>query len=518
MDNKAVQYQNPAHVHTQADVANLTADLAAKASNSGTAGGPFLIGQFNLVASGFEPRPYTFDPSNQGTLVIDGGDYTAEFPDGVICCANGGRYLYLLVDDVVYDADSNQTQILFANADMSASSGLVVNTCSDGLAGGFGNTIAAGSTALGQVCTSTGRCSLAAGLVVSAEGPQAIALGFGATAFGGYSAAIGNSCAAGDGSCAIGAGQTGAACINVSSVVGRVVSAYGDVRSRVAYCDTILVRGSNGEQTTACVMTTPSYAAGVTTFMISDQPSFPVASVVDTHFGRIAFACGSSQASGNYAHAEGAATLASGLQSHSEGDATTASADSAHAEGAFTTASAQYAHAEGYYTTASAAGGHTSGCYSVASKLYQRALSSGRFSQAGDSQYTETVLRRATTDATPMELTLDVTAPTGTVEETSNRFICATGKSYACLVMIVGRKLDGTSAFFLRQALVKNVSGTVSLEGAVQTIGVDINPADWPAPAITADNTAKSLAITVTGTPGANIRWSASVHAQEVKI
>jgi hypothetical protein len=144
-------------------------------------------------------------------------------------------------------------------------------------------------------------------------------------------------------------------------------------------------------------------------------------------------------------------------------------------------------------------------------------LASGRFADAGDAQYTETVLRRATTNATPAELTLDGAAPSGTTEETSNRFICATGKTYACLIMIAARKSDGTSAFFLRQVLIKNVSGTVSLEGSAQTVGVDINPAGWTVPAITADNTNKSLVITVTGAAGANIRWSATVQAQEIK-
>ncbi len=135
---------------------------------------------------------------------------------------------------------------------------------------------------------------------------------------------------------------------------------------------------------------------------------------------------------------------------------------------------------------------------------------------AGDSQYTEIVLRRATTNETPAELTIDGAAPTGTTENTSNRFICATGKTYACLVMIAARQSDGTSAFFLRQVVVKNVSGTVSLEGSVQTVGVDINPAGWTVPAITADNTNKSLVITVTGVAATNIRWSATIQAQEI--
>ena len=117
------------------------------------------------------------------------------------------------------------------------------------------------------------------------------------------------------------------------------------------------------------------------------------------------------------AHAEGDHTTASGSYAHAEGYYTTASAIAAHAEGNYTTSSAQYAHAEGNYATASAQGAHASGYYSTANKQYQRALSSGRFSVSGDSQYTEIVLRRATADDVPAELTIDGAAPSGTVGE-----------------------------------------------------------------------------------------------------
>ncbi len=82
--------------------------------------------------------------------------------------------------------------------------------------------------------------------------------------------------------------------------------------------------------------------------------------------------------------------------------------------------------------------------------------------------------------------------------------------------MIAGRQSGGTSAFFLRQVIVKNYVNTVSLEGSVQTVGADINPVGWPVPVITADNTNKALVITVTGAAASNIRWSATIQAQEI--
>ena len=125
-------------------------------------------------------------------------------------------------------------------------------------------------------------------------------------------------------------------------------------------------------------------------------------------------------------------------------------------------------------------------------------------------------MRRATTNDTPAELTILGNTPSGTSEATSNRFICASGKTYACLVQLAAREDDGTSAFFLRQVLIKNVGGTVSLEGSAQTVGVDINPAGWPGPSFAADDTNKSLQILVTGAASTNIRWCATIHAQEV--
>jgi hypothetical protein len=68
---------------------------------------------------------------------------------------------------------------------------------------------------------------------------------------------------------------------------------------------------------------------------------------------------------------------------------------------------------------------------------------------------------------------------------------------------------------FVRQAVIKNVSDTVSLEGAVQTVGVDINPANWNV-AIAADDTNKCLQILVTGADATNIRWVGMVQAAEI--
>lgn len=72
-------------------------------------------------------------------------------------------------------------------------------------------------------------------------------------------------------------------------------------------------------------------------------------------------------ATGNYAVAEGFNTLASGEAAHAEGGATIASGLGAHAEGNQTTASGDNSHAEGFVTTASGTDSHAEGSSSVAS-------------------------------------------------------------------------------------------------------------------------------------------------------
>ena len=541
-DNMAVDYQNPAHGHSGtsetsftvaqsgADKTRLTAtgvervgstpDLPLELAARGKApvqalGGPLVVGSHNKTSGGFLPRPYTADPAvNPHVLILAGGDYRGEFTSNLVHFTDTDRYRYC-GRSRSYNAVLNQTEITL-NEPVTATSGFVVDACAQGLVAGFGNIAAGCSVALGQLCVAVGAPSLAAGLACRAFGNQSFAFGNGALACGASSVALGEATAGSYRGCALGRATAGSIPSSIQSLVGMTVTIQGDARSRFAMVHNVLIFSVSGDRHQTLVISEPTYDGGVTSFDILDPTPFTAEGIVDIDMGLCAFATGSGQATGDYSHAEGCAA-ASGNSAHGEGWFSLASGMSAHAEGYYTTASAQYAHAEGYYTIASAKGSHASGYYASANKQHQRALASGRFAETGDSQYTEVVLRRATTNATPAELTLDGAAPSGTTENTSNRFLCATGKTYACLVLIAARKSDGASAFFMRQVIVKNVSGTVSLEGTVQTVGVDINPAGWTAPAITADNTNKSLVITVTGAASTNLRWSATVQAQEIK-
>jgi hypothetical protein len=74
---------------------------------------------------------------------------------------------------------------------------------------------------------------------------------------------------------------------------------------------------------------------------------------------------GSSDATSDYAVAEGYGTTASGTGAHSEGASTLASGYASHAEGNSTEASGDHSHAEGYGTVAAGENQHVSGTYNV---------------------------------------------------------------------------------------------------------------------------------------------------------
>ena len=550
--NKAVQYQSPAHVHAQSDVTSLVDDLAAKTDKVQTdPGNVHVTGDISPDATGWYRQNGTYngspayerigggwwiryegavpwwwricEGSDVGTAVLRwSGPYSFDYPgiapdEGEYSPINGATgtatvALGTMAQDYLasYDTEGNlvrgvtKSDVPIKTDGLYALSGKVqegTSSASGDYAHAEGGSTASGyrSHAEGSGGNASGNYAHAEGGSGTAAGSYAHAEGSSAVASGHYSHAEGynNKC-----------GYAGDYC----SISGTTVTISGDARSRFTNGENIVfwnLYGADGSTASQqrTVTSVPSYAGGNTTFSINSalNPAHT--------YGRVA-----SQNKGRYAHAEGNANNVLSDSAHAEGsnNSVAASSTSAHVEGDHNTVSANYTHAEGYYTTASAQGAHASGYYSASNKQYQRALASGRFAAAGDSQYTEIVLRRATSSDTPAELTINGSAPSGTTENTSNRFICATGKTYACLVMIAARKSDGMSAFFIRQVLIKNVSGTVTLEGSVQTVGVDINPAGWTEPAITADDANNSLVVTVTGVAATNIRWSATIQAQEI--
>ena len=168
-------------------------------------------------------------------------------------------------------------------------------------------------------------------------------------------------------------------------------------------------------------------------------------------------------------------------------------------------------YASGGYSTHFGANGQTAGNYSThygvggSAPLYgQFVQSGGKFGTAGDAQYSRVVLRGSTTDATLTQIYLDGVDDELTILDEH---------SYACTVTVIGRQDTGADSVMARRmVLIERTGGTVALVGAVQTIGTDINPGGLGAGGgnvleLTADDTAKALAIKVEGLVAHNVRW-----------
>ena len=155
-------------------------------------------------------------------------------------------------------------------------------------------------------------------------------------------------------------------------------------------------------------------------------------------------------------------------------------------------------------TTGIAAIAH--GVHSLGNRYAMRAFSGGRFAASGDAQAIECVLRNKTTTNSAVTLFLN---------GASLRLTITSGKILHATIHILGSKSDGTAvANYMRQVCIKNVGGTTSLVGTVNTIGTD--EAAGTSIAITADDTNDALQINVTGVLSETWRWVAVVYGVEL--
>ena len=146
----------------------------------------------------------------------------------------------------------------------------------------------------------------------------------------------------------------------------------------------------------------------------------------------------------------------------------------------------------------------------LANRNAMLAYATGGFSAAegaGDSQFVRWVLRNKTTDGT--------TAVTLFANGSSERCSLTSGKILHATIHLVGSKSDGSAvAVYQRQVAIKNVGGTTSLVGTVNTIGTDT--AAGTTIAVTADDTNDALQIAVTGVAAETWRWVAVVSGVEL--
>lgn len=137
----------------------------------------------------------------------------------------------------------------------------------------------------------------------------------------------------------------------------------------------------------------------------------------------------------------------------------------------------------------------------------QFAVSNGYFSVDGDCQSISKVIRNKTTSATATELFLD---------GSSTRLTITSGTIMFADIIIVGIKSDGSSsATYRRKVAIKNVGGSTSLVGSVESIGTDYESSATNV-SLTADDTNDSLKVLVTGIASETWRWSASVQGIQI--
>jgi hypothetical protein len=116
-----------------------------------------------------------------------------------------------------------------------------------------------------------------------------------------------------------------------------------------------------------------------------------------------------------------------------------------------------------------------------------------------------------TSDTTPTKLTLRRSA--------AAPLTIPSGKILSCIIQIIGSKSDGSSViFYTRKVCIKNISGTTTLVGNIETIGTDYKDNALTDVVITANDTTDSLDITVTGIAAENWRWIANVQGVELAI
>jgi hypothetical protein len=228
--------------------------------------------------------------------------------------------------------------------------------------------------------------------------------------------------------------------------------------------------------------------------------------------GSRAFACGhQTQATGNFSFASNLNSIASGTQSFAASG--TASGTGSVCLAGATTASGANSIARGDGSVAAADLSSASGSYARSYRYAEHAFGNGFFSAGGDRQASKFVLANRTTNATPTTLFLDGSSLRLSLAATPG----SAGRVASYIVQVLGVKSDGSAcAVYVRRVAIKNVGGTTSLVGSVETIGTDIEDNPSTDIAITADNTNDALQINVTGIASETWRWVAVVEGVEV--
>ena len=226
-------------------------------------------------------------------------------------------------------------------------------------------------------------------------------------------------------------------------------------------------------------------------------------------------------ATGDYAVAQGSGTLASGLASHAEGGATEASGVAAHAEGNNTEASGDQSHAEGFLTIASGLNSHAQGDASEA--IGNESHAGGRFSQArfdgemcsngvstaavGESQFGTVNILGITTNATPtnIDFTSALVAQNGFAPPVSVTSIQDVAMAFTYQAS-ARNTATGASRIYSGEGLIKWIGGTPTLSFGVGSNGN--GDAGIAAAELAPVANGLGLKFTATGIAATNIEWN----------
>lgn len=128
------------------------------------------------------------------------------------------------------------------------------------------------------------------------------------------------------------------------------------------------------------------------------------------------------------------------------------------------------------------------------------------YSADGSYQFSLGLSNIVTTDNTPTKL--QVSGPAN--------ILVPSGRLLAFTAYVAGIKSDGSSvAYYVRKGAIKNVAGSTSLVGTIETIGTDIEDNAATDVSITANDTSDCLDITVTGITAETWRWCAFLQGVE---
>ena len=346
------------------------------------------------------------------------------------------------------------------------------------------------SVSIGDSSSATGNFSAAMGLSATASARSGLALGRSVTAAALYSTAIGTGSSEANG--AQTTSGSGAMALGASYASGTDSFAAANANNTSTY-------GAQG---------TGSIAIGQSAKATGATGSTAVGyNAVASGTGSVALGGGTS-----------ASPVASGTSSIAIGGyvlgAPTASSTYAIAIGDGTLANNGYTLAVGQESQATISGGMVFGRQALSGATQGKyAQANGAFAAVGDAQYGNTILKRATTDATASALTADAAAPaTGTQLTLPNN----TAMAFTGTVIARQQAAGGTaSAAWKVEGLIRREGTAASTTLVASTVTAISNVPAWTL-ALSADTTRGALAVTATGAAATNIRWVATIQTSEV--